>query len=82
MLTVDDLNEDEKIEYWRRVETYARAMRRQLGDQRGLRATFSEEGVSTAAQDEVLRKLQGRIDRMAGTQPTPEDFRDQTPLPV
>ena len=82
MLTINDLNEDEKIEYWHRVETFARAMRKQLADQRGLRVTFSAEGISTAAQDEVLLKLQGRMDRLAGSQPTPDDVRDRTTLPV
>ena len=82
MLTIDDLNEDEKIEYWHSVETYARAMRKQLANQRGLRATFGEEGISTAAQDEVLLKLQGRMDRLVGSQPTPDDVRDRTTLPV
>lgn len=82
MLTIDDLNEEEKIEYWHRVETFARTMRKQLANQRGLRATFSEEGVSTAAQDEVLLKLQERMNRLVGSQPTPDDVRDRTALPV
>lgn len=82
MLTIDELSEDEKIEYWHDVETFARTMRKQLADQRGLRATFSEEGVSTAAQDEVLLKLQGRLNRLVGSQPTPDDVRNRTTLAV
>ena len=35
---------------------------------------------SAAAQDEVLLKLQGRMDRLAGPQPTPDDIREATGL--
>ena len=75
MVTISDLTENEQIEYWHRLEAYARAGRKNLIQKQRLRSHMEASGVSRQAQDEVLAKEEARLEAERGTEPTPEDVR-------
>lgn len=76
-LSVNDLTEDEQLEYWNQLELYARRGREMLRRTARLRERLQENRVSQAAEDEVLTKETARLEGDRGPQPTPDNIRNR-----
>lgn len=75
MVTIEDLTEDEQIDFWQQIERHAQISRRHLVRMRELRMGLESGGVSQLARDEVLTKETQRLQTLRGTQPVPDDIR-------
>jgi len=75
-LTLEDLTDDERLEYWNRLEAYARQGRELDVYRTRTEAQLGESGVSVAAIDEVLTKETTRLETDQGALPDPDFIRE------
>ena len=74
-LAVQDLTEEEQLDYWNRLEVYARKRREQMIHRTRLGKHLQEAGVDRATSEEVLDKENARLEAAHGPEPNPESVR-------
>lgn len=74
-ITIEDLSQDEKIEYWNRLEVYARRGREIIVRNARLRKRMEASGVDAATRDDVVAKEAARWELFRGSAPQPAHFQ-------
>ena len=75
VLTVEDLTDDERLEYWNKLEAYARQGREIDVYRKRMETGLQDSGVTAAAVDEVLTKETARLESERGDHPDPDSIR-------